>query len=96
MATTRKINKSDVMKRAWKIFRAKGNPYSYCFSDALERAWYVEKETIAYELRLQAEAEEKARMAERRNKSILDDNHTPEFYAGLLNYYGTPNRYYGD
>lgn len=44
-----RINKSEVMKRAWKIFRGK-NPYSYSFSAALRRAWFVEKENARAEI----------------------------------------------
>ena len=41
METT--INKSDVFKRAWKIFRGHSE-FSYSFSSSLKRAWWVEKE----------------------------------------------------
>lgn len=55
MKATSKYNKSEVMKRAWTIF--KGNtPYSYSFSAALRRAWEVEKANAEY-------MERKARMA---------------------------------
>lgn len=90
------INKSRLMKRAWNIYRG-NNPYSGNFSIALRRAWYVEKETIEYELKKIAEAEEKARMAERiKTQSDVNLDNEPSFCAGLLKYYGNSNRYYGD
>lgn len=56
MTTT--ISKSQVMKRAWRIFKG-SNPYSYSFSASLRRAWHVEKANIRYE----AEQAEQARIA---------------------------------
>ena len=47
MKTTSKYNKSQIMKRAWNIYKG-NNPYSYSFSAALRRAWEVEKATIEY------------------------------------------------
>ena len=89
-----KIDKSRLMKRAWNIYRG-NNPYSGNFSIALRRAWYVEKETIAYQLQQLAEAEAKARKTER-SSSNCNLEKSPSFIAGLLNYYGNSNRYYGD
>lgn len=47
-----KIDKAAVMRRAWRIFksRAQGflNAYNDTFANALSRAWWVEKEAIAY------------------------------------------------
>ena len=51
-------NKSRIMSLAWRIYKGR-TPYSYSFSAALSRAWYVEKETIRYE------AEQAAREAAR-------------------------------
>lgn len=51
-------NKIRIMTLAWRIYRGR-TPYSYSFSAALSRAWYVEKETARYE------AEQAAREAAR-------------------------------
>ena len=42
-----RINKSEVMKRAWRIYRDR-NPYSYSFSSALRQAWEVKKANATY------------------------------------------------
>lgn len=47
MKTMSKYNKSQIMKRAWNIYKG-NNPYSYSFSAALRRAWEVEKAMIEY------------------------------------------------
>jgi hypothetical protein len=39
----KKIDKSAVMQRAWKIYRG-NSEYSWSFSRSLKRAWWVEKE----------------------------------------------------
>jgi len=92
------INKSNLMKRAWNIFRG-NNPYSYSFSAALRRAWEVEKETIAYMERKAAEAAEAARWAairaERRSNPVeVSDS----LMAGCAEYYRNAPRgtYFGD
>jgi hypothetical protein len=38
-------NKSEIMKRAWKIFRG-NNVWSGIFSESLKRAWEIAKESI--------------------------------------------------
>ncbi|MGI6048872.1 MAG: hypothetical protein ACOYEG_12855 [Petrimonas sp.] len=66
MKTT--INKSDLMKRAWAIFRSGHEFYSRSFSLSLQRAWEVEKANLKYRIE---EAEKAARIAaeqERLNK----------------------------
>lgn len=91
MKTT--IDKSKVMKRAWNIFRGK-SLYSYSFSDSLSRAWFVEKEAIAY---AQRKAEELVR---KESMPVISgfSEHSPEFEAGIVNYYkNAPARtYFGD
>lgn len=44
MTTTSKYNKSQIMKRAWNIYKG-NNPYSYSFSAALRRAWRLFRST---------------------------------------------------
>jgi len=92
------IDKSNLMRRAWNIFRG-NNPYSHSFSAALRRAWEVEKETIAYMERKAAEAAEAARWAairaDRRNAPVeVSDS----FMAGCAEYYrnARPGQYMGD
>ncbi len=55
------INKSQVMKRAWNIYRGH-NLYSHSFSASLRRAWWVEKDTIRYEAEKVELAVERARL----------------------------------
>lgn len=45
------INKSNLMKRAWSIFRSGDSFYSKSFSLALSRAWEVEKANAEYRRR---------------------------------------------
>ena len=83
-----RINKSEVMKRAWKIFRGR-NPYSYSFSAALRRAWVVEK----------ANAEYAAREARKETvKSAYSPVMSAEFEAGCTAYYrnAVQGQYFGD
>lgn len=84
MKATSKYNKSEVMKRAWTIF--KGNtPYSYSFSAALRRAWEVEKANAEY-------MERKARMAAFVTPSTLWSGcGTSEYYNNARN-----GQYMGD
>lgn len=92
------INKSQLMKRAWNIFRG-NNPYSYSFSAALRRAWEIEKANIAYEAKKATEEAERARIAayqaERRNNPI---EVSESFMAGCAAYYANsrPGQYMGD
>jgi hypothetical protein len=81
-----RINKSEVMKRAWKIFKGK-NPYSYSFSAALRRAWFVEKENA----RVNAERIERAAsvIPSHGDMPLLDAS---RYYNGIDSY----GRYFGD
>lgn len=62
MKTT--IDKSDVFKRAWKIFKSGHSFYSFSFSASLTRAWEVEKRNIEYAIKEAARIAEEARLAE--------------------------------
>lgn len=44
-----RYNKSEIMKRAWSIFRSGHSFYSLSFSVALERAWEIAKEAVRKE-----------------------------------------------
>jgi hypothetical protein len=83
-----RINKSEVMKRAWKIFRGR-NPYSYSFSAALRRAWEVEKANAA--CRVREAQKESAKTAYRPVLSAA-------FEAGCAAYYrnAVQGQYFGD
>lgn len=83
------INKSKLMKRAWTIFKG-NNPYSDSFSESLRRAWFVEKEALAYAERKAAEAVKEIRRTDFRGSK------GESFIAGCLEYYNNDNRYYGD
>ena len=97
------INKSQVMKRAWSIFNGKNRDYNYSFSASLRRAWFVEKEALAYEQRKAQEEAEQAEWAERnriaREESKSQPANDSAYNAGLIEYYraGMGGRiYYGD
>ena len=81
-----RINKSEVMQRAWKLFRGK-NPYSYSFSAALRRAWFVEKENARAEIeRIERAA---AVIPSHSDMPLLDAS---RYYNGADSY----GRYFGD
>lgn len=82
------INKSEVMKRAWKIFRG-NNPYSYSFSAALCRAWEVEKSNAAYQ-----ERKAQKDSAKTDYRQVL----SASFEAGCAAYYrnAVQGQYFGD
>ena len=88
MRTMSKYNKSQIMKRAWNIYKG-NNPYSYSFSAALRRAWEVEKATLEYEAR-------EARKAAIEAKRI--SNADTYWAAGAAAYYNNarPGQYFGD
>ena len=79
-----KIDKAAVMRRAWRIFKSRGqgflNAYNDTFANALSRAWYVEKETIAYRER-EAEKErirELNRINRQREAAFMDSIRRPD------------------
>ena len=94
MKTTSKYNKSQIMKRAWNIYKG-NNPYSYSFSAALRRAWEVEKATIEYNER---EAKRAAIEAETAARSARISNVSAGWAAGAISYYSNarPGQYFGD
>ena len=71
-----KINKSQLMQRAWNIYRGR-SAWSGNFSCSLRKAWEVEKANIAYEEEKAARAAEQARVdalrEERRRNNIDTD-----------------------
>jgi len=80
------INRSEVMKRAWNIFRSGHSFYSINFSVALRRAWEVEKGTIQYNRK---KAEEAAQWNEWKGNSEIikeifnSDAHKTNFYSNM-------------
>ena len=94
MKTMSKYNKSQIMKRAWNIYKG-NNPYSYSFSAALRRAWEVEKATLEYEAR---EARKTAIEAENAARSTRISNASAAWVAGAAAYYSNarPGQYFGD
>lgn len=96
MQTT--INKSNLMKRAWNIFKG-NNAWSGNFSMSLRRAWEIEKANIVWEAKKAAEAAERERIAayqaERRNNPV---EVSEAFMAGCAAYYSNsrPGQYMGD
>jgi len=83
-----RINKSEVMKRAWRIYRGR-NPYSYSFSAALRRAWEVEKANASYRV---SEAQKESK------KTAYRPVPGAAFEAGCAAYYrdSRPGQYFGD
>lgn len=73
------INKSQLMKRAWNIFRG-NNAWSGNFSVSLRRAWEIEKANIAYEAKKAAEAAEMTRMEAIRKER--QSNPQPDYIWG--------------
>jgi len=92
MKTTSKYNKSQILKRAWNIYKG-NNPYSYSFSAALRRAWEVEKATIEYNEREAKRAAIKAENAAAKTVRISN-----AWTIGCLDYYqnARPGQYFGD
>lgn len=92
MKTTSKYNKSQIMKRAWNIYKG-NNPYSYSFSAALRRAWEVEKAMIEYNERKAKRAAIEAENAAAKAKRISN-----AWTIGCLDYYqnARPGQYFGD
>jgi hypothetical protein len=92
------INKSQLMKRAWNIFRG-NNLYSYSFSAALRRAWEVERANIAWEAK---KAAEKARLAayhaSDEYKAYKASGMSADFMTGCAAYYANARsgQYMGD
>jgi hypothetical protein len=92
MKTTSKYNKSQIMKRAWNIYKG-NNPYSYSFSAALRRAWEVEKAMIKYN-----EREAKRAAIEAENAAAKAKRISNAWTIGCLDYYqnARPGQYFGD
>ena len=94
MTTMSKYNKSQIMKRAWNIYKG-NNPYSYSFSAALRRAWEVEKATLEYEAR---EARKTTIEAENAARSTRIGNASVAWAVGAAAYYSNARhgQYFGD
>lgn len=94
--TTLKISKSNVMKRAWSIFKSGHSFYSLSFSIALTRAWEVEKATIAYNIKKQKESE--LFESNKNNSNEMRANvYTASERGALIAYYNRGSGvYYGD
>lgn len=94
------INKSQLMKRAWDLYRNHRDSYDfYLFKNCLRRAWEIEKSNIAHEQRKFEEAANEARFeALRKERSNKPFEHGTEFYAGMREFYTNARRgqYMGD
>lgn len=62
---TSKYNRSEIMKKAWTLFK-KYESMFITFGRALERAWLIAKDSIAYE----AKKDEARLWEERRSNSV--------------------------
>lgn len=106
-------NKSRIMTIAWRIYKRRGNnPYCRTFSAALSRAWYVEKETVRYEMeqaareaaRAEQEAHERAiaalrasmTEAERKAEEQARQESRDRWCNEYYNGAGSRGRYFGD
>lgn len=89
--------KSEVMRKAWKMFRGTVRTYLQFdfnkFSDCLKRAWQIVKQNIAYKLQQEAEKAE----IERLQAWWATDEYkaTPKAQVDLSHYYNG-NTYNGD
>jgi hypothetical protein len=98
---TTQISKSDVMKRAWSIYKNHRNMFP-TFSLALTRAWFVEKESLKYRQQQEAIAADEER---ERIWKVSDEYKTimaktkALHNAMMYDYYngaGSQRRYFGD
>ncbi len=92
------INKSQLMKRAWDIYRG-NNPYSGNFSTSLRRAWEVEKDIIRYAEEQAEKAAERAQMGTARREVGNSPVGMSEGYnMAVAAYYSnaTAGTYFGD
>lgn len=91
------INKSNLMKRAWAIYRSSNTDYNYCFSASLRRAFEVEKQNVEFQNRKAQElADWKRTEAVQTNSK---NEYSASYTAGLINYYNAGShgrRYFGD
>lgn len=87
---TTKYNKSEIMSKAWAIYKSGHSIYSMSFGIALSRAWEIAKETRAYEAK-KAEAQNWANDWNNNNTSF-DIN----ILAPTLSSYYANNTYNGD
>jgi hypothetical protein len=87
---TTNYNKSEIMKRAWSIYRGT-SIYSVSFSIALSRAWEIEKENKAYEAK-QAEIANTTWGTAKRGSIMFDMN---SLANDITNFYRN-NTYNGD
>lgn len=89
-ATELKISKSEVMTKAWAIYKNCRKMFP-TFSEALRRAWEVTKENVANRIK---KAEIEAQTWQRvENTTIGEDMN--RFAESLTNFYST-NGYHGD
>lgn len=88
-----RYNKSEIMKRAWKIFRSGHSFYSISFGVALGRAWEIAKEAKTTEARKTKEQAWTNTMSTAAESSIVFDMN---MIANSLRSYYANNTYNGD
>lgn len=94
--TTLKISRSNVMKRAWSIYRGESF-YSGSFSLSLERAWEVEKAIIASNIQKLKYAELFSPDTSYQNEPMSTEKIAQEKARALTEYYNRGSyAYYAD
>lgn len=97
-----KVSKSDVFKRAWKIFKGTKKEF-YCtktytdydftnFGDCLKRAWYVEKANIQSNIEELERLAKQVQIRARRTNNVNSFIPSPE----TMNNYYSQSGYHGD
>lgn len=101
MKTT--IDKGQVMRRAWRIYRQKKYTSKFGFRYALIDAWDIEKRNAAYAQRKAEEAADRAIMAARKAEALKERRGADmpivhDFREALINWYSNAPRgtYFGD
>ncbi|WP_145996419.1 hypothetical protein [Dysgonomonas massiliensis] len=87
---TTKYNKSEIMRKAWAIYKSGHSIYSMSFSASLERAWEIAKKNRSTEIR---KAEEQVWANDWNNNNTSFDLNI--LAPTLSNYYAN-NTYNGD
>lgn len=80
-----RYNKSEIMKRAWSIFRSGHSFYSLSFGASLERAWEIAKEAVRKE-------DEASKPIDTSIYSFA----SPTYLGGVESYYRYSGQYSGD
>ena len=93
MTTNNKISKSEVMKRAWAIFRSGHAFYSKTFRLALIRAWEIAKANVKAAIQ---KAKEEAEALAWNPNGVSGLSANPNYGTGSLSSYYAASGYKGD